>query len=111
MREVWRFSLGPFFFGSEPITRRKMVPKVDGMVEGKGSELEVSSFWPADGRMDHLGPREVTDGLDEALGRSILVMGPNSIKTNGLVFEGEILLKFLGGEDAIVSLEGFEAKS
>ena len=98
----------PLLLRRQVIRAGKVIPDVDGMVEGKRPQLQVVGGRPGEGGVNEHGPSKVADDLDGAFCHSILMVGPNPGESDGLSLASEVVLELFGLEDAIVGEEGFD---
>ena len=78
-----------------------VVPKVDGVVNDKRSEVFLCMLWPMKYKMEKRGSCPIEDGLDMAF-RVILMMGANPRKILKLMLIIAVSDPLLGKEEIVV---------
>jgi hypothetical protein len=85
----------------------EMVPNMDGMLESKRPQIEISFVWPMDDGVNEPSSGPGHAGADSPFGNTILMLRADSRKREGLVMECTVSFLVISSKDSIVSVIGF----
>ena len=100
-----------FFWRESTSFIQRVVPEIDGVIDGKRPELLVTFCRPVDQSMPHESVRTFHDCLDSSLGDAVLVMGTDIGELLPLTLLVEFAEPLSRIVDAIVGVVGLYSDS